>query len=170
MGMKKLILSLWLLWFLLLAFPALAANPAYTSFIATNNLTIRSNPPSGAIIIDPAYYYSTVDFVATNSTANSNQTVNFKLTLTREIFLTNNISITNFTGYANGMNALVKWKLVPQLVNRTVVWPTGSQFGISLGTNQGSTLWTTLTNGVTYQVAFDSWNTNIDITIAAFYR
>jgi hypothetical protein len=150
--------------------PLFAANPSYTSFLGTNNITVRSNSPSGAIIIDGAYYYSTSDFVATNSTANSNQTVNFKLTLTREIFLTNNISITNFTGYANGMNALVKWKLVPQLVNRTVVWPTGSQFGISLGTNQGSTLWTTLTNGVTYQVAFDSWNTNIDITIAAFYR
>jgi len=167
MGMKILLFVLALVG---LALPSFAANPAYTSFVGTNGATIRSNPPSGAIIIDTGYYFSTSDFVATNSTANSNLTVNFQTTLTREIFLTNNISITNFTGFAAGQNMLVKWKLVPQLVNRTVVWPSGSQFSISLGTNQGSTLWTTLTNGVTYQVAFDSWNTNIDVTVAAFYR
>jgi hypothetical protein len=119
-----------------------------------------------------AYDYNTIDAVETNSTANSNLTVNFATTVTRQIWLTNNITLTNFTGYADGQNISVKWKLIPQLVNRTVAWPTiGSPgYGISLGTNQGSMLWTTLTNGVTYQLTFDSWGTNIDATIAAFYR
>lgn len=137
-------------------------NPNSSQKVSGFVTTTATSSPLGS------YSYSTSDFVATNSTANSNLTVNF-LELTREIYLTNNISLTNYINMQSGINAGVKWRIIPKLVNRTVVWPAiGNSFGMRFGTNSGSVLWTTLTNNTEYWVSWDSWNTNIVATVTAF--
>lgn len=126
-------------------------------------LTVHSNV---------TYVYPTIDAIETNSTANSNLLVSFLPTTngTRRIYLTNNISLTNFTGFVDGRDSTVLYRFVPQLVNRTVVWPSvGNTLGMRFGTNAGVPLWTTLTNNVEYEARFNVMNTNVEATIRAIY-
>ena len=111
--------------------------------------------------------------VATNS-SQSNIVINFNQPAV-EIFATNNLSFTNYSGIVAGMGAgrdstakNVRIHIIPQLINRTVIWPTlgvpanGVQWKTNANSNMG---WTTLTNGSEYVLSLSSRGTNIFATI-----
>jgi len=111
----------------------------------------------------------TDQLAATNSTANTNITVDMRVKTTR-LTLTNNASFTNFIGNSATTSGSFAVIVRPQLVNRTIVWPTFSTpiFGLYFRTNSGSTMWTTFTNGVEYWITGDRHDTNVDLTLSAF--
>ena len=106
--------------------------------------------------------------VATNS-SQSNIVINFNQPAV-EIFATNNLSFTNYSGIVAGMGAAknVRIHILPQLINRTVIWPTlgvpanGVQWKTNANSNMG---WTTLTNGNEYVLSLSSRGTNIFASI-----
>ena len=53
--------------------------------------------------------------------------------------------------------------VVPQLINRTVVYPTLGAAGYSVRsyTNSNSQMWTTLTNGSAYAISISGFGTNL---------
>jgi hypothetical protein len=108
-------------------------------------------------------------FAATNSTVNTNITVDMSVKTVR-LSLTNNASFTNWTGNSATTAGSFAVVINPQLVNRTIVWPSFSTptLGFYFRTNSGSTMWTTLTNGVEYWLMCDRIDTNIALTISAF--
>ena len=119
---------------------------------------------------EPAYDWVsyTSETIATNSTVNSNLTVNFNVP-TRELYLTNSISVTNFEAFATGKQLTTLWRVVPTSINRAIVWPAiGANFSIRFGTNAGSPLWTTLTNGTEYELRFSAWGSNITAVVTAW--
>lgn len=121
--------------------------------VVTNNLITLYNPS---------------DFVPTNNAA-SNLTMNAATgPIVRRLFITNNITITNITPPSQGQNVAFKWRIEPQLIPRGLLLPTlnGNQFGVRLETNANNTIWTTLTNGVTYDLVIDFWGTNGRVAIS----
>ena len=106
---------------------------------------------------------------ATNSTANTNITIDMRVKTTR-LALTNNATFTNWSGNTATTSGGFALIIQPQLVHRTVVWPSFSTptLGLYFRTNAGSMLWTTLTNGVEYWLTGDRHDTNVVLTISAF--
>ena len=103
---------------------------------------------------------------ATNGSVNTNLTVNFDQAV-EDWYPTNNISLTNFSGLdANRSKSIVRF-ITPQLVNRTVVYPTlgGASFGSYWYTNDNSFMWGTLTSGVTYAISLTTRGTNVHASI-----
>lgn len=99
--------------------------------------------------------------IPTNS-SQSNLTVNLR---TNKYFvtLTNNLTLTNFTGLSSAVGYDVTMIVVPQLINRTVVYPTLGAAGYSVRsyTNSNSQMWTTLTNGSAYAISISGFGTNL---------
>lgn len=75
--------------------------------------------------------------------------------------LTNNATSTNFAGLAAGEfhNALIVFE--PQLINRTITYPVGNQFGLSWMPNTNAPPITTLTNGNFYALSLTTFGTNV---------
>ena len=99
--------------------------------------------------------------IPTNS-ALSNLTVNLR-TNKYFITLTNNLTLTNFTGLNDVSGYDVTMIVVPQLINRTVVYPTlgTSAFSVKSYTNSNTAMWTTLTNGSAYAISVSGFGTNL---------
>lgn len=113
-----------------------------------------------------AFIYSD-ETIATNSTANTNLTMNVNLGV-RTLYVTNNVSLTNFSNLEAGTSKTVTWHIYPQLVNRTIVWPTlgAAGYAIRAYTNANSPMWTTLTNGNCYVLNAEWRNTNVWLSIS----
>lgn len=137
---------------------------AGNAYLAANQAWTGSNYFSG-----PLTYGFTDLVAATNSTANTNIIVDMTVKTTR-LALTNNATFTNWIGNSPNTSGGFTVIIQPQLINRTVVWPaiSASIYGLYFRTNSGSTLWTTLTNGVEYWLTGDRHDTNVVLTISAF--
>lgn len=128
---------------------------------------IQLNLTGGATVASNFTYQVNAWTAETNSTANTNITVNFDQGVV-DLYLTNNASFTNFARVPSSQRArLVTFRITPQLVNRTVVYPTlgGASFGVYCETNANSPMWTTLTQGSRYRMTFDAIATNVAVTI-----
>ncbi len=106
--------------------------------------------------------------VATNSST-SNLTVNVR-TNKYYFTITNNITVTNFTGIADGVASDTTIIIEPQLIPRTITYPTlgATSFGITANTNANAPMWTTLTNGVKYALTVSSFGVQTFWSISAW--
>jgi hypothetical protein len=87
-----------------------------------------------------------------------------------DLYATNNLTFTNYTGVKDGVSGSVMFRITPQLINRGVTYPAAgnSYDGTRFWTNQNSTLWTTLTQGVTYVYTLTFFGTNVHASITAW--
>lgn len=142
--------------------------PFMSAAPSTNWFTMRYNGVTFWIDSHQEIYQNlTTINIATNSTINSNLTVNLEIP-SETWYLTNNISITNVTGLQAGTSKTKVIYIKPQLVNRTVVYPTlgGPSFATYFYTNVNSPIWSTLTNSITYILTLDAEGTNVYTTIS----
>lgn len=118
------------------------------------------------VIGSNALFTNIVRNFATNGSANTNLTLAFDQGV-EDWYPTNNLSLTNFTGLDGGKSKSIVRFITPQLVNRTVVWPTlgGASFGSYWYTNDNSFMWSTLTSGVTYALSITTRGTNAHVSI-----
>jgi len=112
--MKRLLLVLFLL---LLAFGAYAANPPYTAFIGTNGILVRSNVATGKILIDGGGI--------TNGSSSVFVTTNLFVVNTTT---TSNLFVTNLTAQTI--------TVLGTIANRVLILPTTAGLGWFNGTNQ----------------------------------
>jgi hypothetical protein len=140
---------------------ALSTITASSDLSVGGDATIRAAKIGTLTVTNNTIYVLGTDNIATNSTANSNLTMNVNVAV-RDLFITNNISVTNFSSLADATSKTVTWHIYPQLVNRTVVWPTlgTPNLGVYWRTNANAPMWTTLTQGVMYVVSIEWRNTN----------
>lgn len=137
------------------------------TLLATNASGLASVQVKNNGSISNVLYLLSTQLVATNTTVNSNLTVNYNIGAV-DLFITNNISLTNQTGLAANTSKSTVLFIQPQLVNRTVVYPTlgGASFSQRWFTNANSPMWTTLTGGVTYALSLTSRGTNVHAAIS----
>jgi len=137
------------------------------TLLATNASGLASVQVKNNGSISNVLYLLSTQLVATNTTVNSNLTVNYNIGAV-DLFITNSISLTNHTGLAANTSKTTVLFIQPQLVNRTVVYPTlgGPSFGQRWFTNANSPMWTTLTGGVTYVMSLTSRGTNVHASIS----
>lgn len=77
------------------------------------------------------------------------------------VVATNNMTMTNLAGVAAGVFRNATVLIEPQAINRTNVYPVGSQYGQAWKTNVNAPLFTTLTGGVYYVLSLTTIDTNV---------
>ena len=85
------------------------------------------------------------------------------------MWATNNLTFTNFAlNLISNRAATVDYYIVPQLIDRGVNWGTlgAPGYGVRIFTNANSPMWTTLTNGKTYQVHYMFRGTNVHLSVS----
>lgn len=102
-----------------------------------------------------------VQLAATNSTANTNITIDYSLAIV-SLHLTNNASFTNTANAPTNSSASVVYIITPEVVNRTIVWPTlgAPSFGRFWRTNANAPMLTTLIVGNVYALSITPYETN----------
>lgn len=87
-----------------------------------------------------------------------------------DLYATNHMSWTNFSGFTAGIAVRKTYRVTPTLIDRTNLWPTfGTPYsGVLVGTNEGTVMWTTFTNGNVYYVTVNSFGTNLIMTCSRF--
>lgn len=135
--------------------------PATGVLTNLQNLLILSN-------LNNALFAQQTALIPTNSSL-SNVVVNLRTNVV-DLYTTNNLTFTNYTGVQDGVSGSVMFRITPQLINRGVTYPvSGNSYnGTKFWTNQNSTLWTTLTQGVTYVYTLTFFGTNVHASLTAW--
>jgi hypothetical protein len=115
-------------------------------------------------------YNLTTQYVQTNSGNLSNITVDVSgSTAEVTLWATNSLTLTNWTCPGSGIVTYKCLRIKPQLVNRSLAWPTlgTASYGVYIHTNSSGTSFfpTTLTNGAVYRMDISAEGTNLTINV-----
>lgn len=150
---------------LALCFSAPAANPPYEAFLGTNGIVIRSNPPSGKILVDGAFItngasavFVTTNLFVVNNTYTSNLFVT-NIFVDQSIITSNFFTVNNFSSNITVTNIFVNQVTVTSnlfvtnlfantIISKDILWTNDNgtvrlidQERVGIGTNSSDAMW-----------------------------